>query len=125
PTPLYNVGEVLNAGFDVQDLFVQVTVIIHLKSTLPRQIHDRRRRPFTVLRQGNRVGRHARPSSDPSRRNTSFLPIKWEFLVRQFRSKIDPHPAVTVTTGRPNPISQLKEVTMARPYLPSFFGRGR
>ena len=37
--------------------------------------------------------------SDPSRRNTSFLPIKWEFLVRQFRSKIDPHPAVTVTTG--------------------------
>src|SRR5215469_7825904 len=23
-----------------------------------------------------------------------------------------------------NPISQLKEVTMARPYLPSFFGRG-
>src|SRR5438874_10407461 len=24
----------------------------------------------------------------------------------------------------PEPISQLKEVTMARPYLPSFFGRG-
>jgi hypothetical protein len=24
-------------GFDVQDLFVQVTVVIHLKSTLPRQ----------------------------------------------------------------------------------------
>jgi HSP20 family protein len=30
---------------------------------------------------------------------------------------------VVVTTGWP-PIPQLKEVTMARPYLPSFFGRG-
>jgi hypothetical protein len=49
---LYDVGELLNVGFDVQDLFVQVTVVIHLKSTVPRQIHDRRRRPFTVLRQG-------------------------------------------------------------------------
>jgi hypothetical protein len=63
PTPLYNVGELLNVGFDVQDLFVQVTVVIHLKSTLPRQIHDRRRQLFIVLRQANRVGRHARPST--------------------------------------------------------------
>jgi hypothetical protein len=58
---LYNVGELLNVDFDVQDLFVQVTVVIHLKSTLPRQIHDRRRL-FIVRRQGIRVGRHARPS---------------------------------------------------------------
>jgi hypothetical protein len=26
-------------GFDVQDLFVQVTVIIHVKSTLPHKTH--------------------------------------------------------------------------------------
>src|SRR5262249_56955603 len=52
PTPLYNVGELINVGFDVQDLFVQVTIVIHLKSTLPHQIHDQRRRPFTVLRRG-------------------------------------------------------------------------
>jgi hypothetical protein len=37
--------------------------------------------------------------SDPSRRNTSFPPIKREFLVLQFRSKIETHPAVIVTAG--------------------------
>jgi hypothetical protein len=42
---------------------VQVTVVIHLKSTLPRQLHDERLRLFIVLRQGIRVGRHARPST--------------------------------------------------------------
>src|SRR5215831_9805394 len=31
---LYNIGELLNVGFDVQDFFVQVTVVIHVKSTL-------------------------------------------------------------------------------------------
>jgi hypothetical protein len=51
---LYNVSELLNVGFDVQDLFVQVTVVIHLISTLPRQIHDWRRR----------IGRHACPYGD-------------------------------------------------------------
>jgi HSP20 family protein len=58
--------------------------------------------------------------------------IKWEFLLPQFRSKINPHPAVTTRLqaevcrddGMAPSISQLKEVTMARPYLPSFFGRG-
>jgi hypothetical protein len=34
PTTLYYIGELLNVGFDVQDLFVQVTVVIHAKSTL-------------------------------------------------------------------------------------------
>jgi acyl-CoA synthetase (AMP-forming)/AMP-acid ligase II len=38
-----------------RDLFVQVTVVIHLTSTLPRQIHDWRRR----------IGRHACPYGDP------------------------------------------------------------
>jgi hypothetical protein len=38
-TALYNVGEVLNLGFDMQDLFVQVAVVIHVQSTLPHQIH--------------------------------------------------------------------------------------
>jgi hypothetical protein len=33
-TALYNIGELLNVGFDVQDFFVQVTVVIHVKSTL-------------------------------------------------------------------------------------------
>ena len=47
-------------GFDVQDLFVQVTVVIRLKFTLPRRIHDQRRRLVIVLRQGIRIGRHAR-----------------------------------------------------------------
>jgi hypothetical protein len=58
-----------------------------LKSTLPRQIHDRRRRLFIVLRQGIRVGRALVPlqDSDPSRRNTSLRPIKSEFP--QCRSK--------------------------------------
>jgi hypothetical protein len=46
-TPLYNVGEVLNLGFDMQDLFVQVTVVIHAKSTQsspdPRVQNTRRR----------------------------------------------------------------------------------
>jgi len=36
-SPLYNVGELLNVGFGVQDLFVQVTVVVHLKSILPRR----------------------------------------------------------------------------------------
>jgi hypothetical protein len=48
--------------------------------------------------------------------------IKWEFLLPLFRSKINPHPAVTTRPEVPKP--QLKEVAMARPYLPSFFGRG-
>ena len=57
-------------GFDVQDLFVQVAVVIHLKSTLPHQFHDQRRRLFIVLRQGNLVGTlDPLQDSDPSRRS--------------------------------------------------------
>ena len=56
-----------------KDLFVQVTVVIHLKSTLPHQFHDQRRRLFIVLRQGNLVGTlDPLQDHDPSRRNTSF-----------------------------------------------------
>jgi len=35
PTALYNIGELLNVGFDVQDFFVQVTVIIHVSRATP------------------------------------------------------------------------------------------
>jgi len=31
-----SIGELLNVGFRVQDLFMQVTAVIHLKSSLPR-----------------------------------------------------------------------------------------
>src|SRR5262249_52471899 len=55
PTPLYNVGELLNAGFDVQDLFVQVPVVIHLKSTLPRQIHGQPLRRFIYRGLGQKM----------------------------------------------------------------------
>jgi hypothetical protein len=54
-----NVGELLNVGFDVQDLFVQVTVVIHLKSTLPRQINDQRRQREDRSRELDR-GHHSR-----------------------------------------------------------------
>jgi hypothetical protein len=30
PTPLYHIGKLLNVGFEVQDLFVQVTGVIHV-----------------------------------------------------------------------------------------------
>src|SRR5262249_39140701 len=69
PTPLYNVGELLNVGFDVQDLFVQVTVVIHLKSTLPRQINDQRRQREDRSRELGR-GHHSRR---PRKRNCDSM----------------------------------------------------
>src|SRR5207245_11339847 len=65
------------------------------------------------------------------RSNTSFPVDQMGLFGSPIRSRINPHtcchnstaPKSVVTTGWP-PISQLKEVTMARPYLPSFFGRG-
>ena len=95
-------------GFDVQDLFVQVTVVIHLKSTLPRQTttggDDR------LLCCGGGGGQRLAGTlaplqdSEPSRRNTSFAPIKWEFLIPLFRSKIDLHRAVTPRPEAPKPV---------------------
>ena len=88
---------------DVQDLFVQVTAVIDLTSTLPRQSPDRRGL-FVVWRRGGH-GWPARSSffkdSDLRKRNTSLPLSNEECLVPQFRSKIDPHPAVTVTAWMP------------------------
>jgi len=112
PTPLCNVGELLNVGFDVQDLFGQVTVVIHLKSTLPRQIHDQRRRLFIVLRREQGWSARSTLYRIATLRDgiPAFRPIKSEFLVPQVRSKIDPHPAVTVRLDDPIPYSDLTSI---------------
>src|SRR5262249_40333944 len=106
PTPFYNAGEVLNVGFDVQDLFVQVTVVIHLKSTLPRQTTTGGDDRLLCCGGGQRLAGTLAPlqDSEPSRRNTSFALIKWEFLLPLFRSKIDLHRAVTTRPEAPKPV---------------------
>src|SRR5262249_42030388 len=52
PQLLYNIAELLNVGFDVQDFFVQVTVVIHVKSTLsspdPR-VHLRKQKEISPV----------------------------------------------------------------------------
>jgi hypothetical protein len=97
-SPCIDWSERLNVGFDVQDLFVQVTVVIHLKATL-LLAGSTTGEDDCLLCCGRGSGFAGTQNSDPSRRNTSFPPIKWEFLVLQFRSKMETHPAVIVTTG--------------------------
>ena len=87
-------------GFDVQDLFVQVTVVIHLKSTLPRQTTTGGDDRLLCCGGGQRLAGTLAPlqDSEPSRRNTSFAPIKGSFCFPYFdlkwtctvRSQLDP-----------------------------------
>src|SRR5262249_52270049 len=90
PTPLYNVGELLDVGFDVQDLFVQVTVVIHLKSTLPRRSTTSGNNCLLCCGRGTGLVGTLDPlqDSDPSRRRTSFPAYQIGVFVPDIKSLI-------------------------------------
>src|SRR5215813_5614736 len=75
-------------GFDVQDLFVQVAVVIHLKSTLPRQIHDQWLRLFILSRSWSANGGKCRTSGGRAseRKEDSFglLPMAARYSLAQW-----------------------------------------
>src|SRR5262245_20156759 len=71
PTTLHKVGELLNVGFDMQDLFAQVTVTIHVKSMLSPAAHGftykfAKSSPVSVLAFNSHLQRQAAKEYDRS-----------------------------------------------------------